>query len=171
MLLEKGVKQLTLTWLSRPVDESFTLQMNDESNYFRNKYTGPLVSYTVTDLYRNTEYKFRVRTCSSLHSIALALVSSSWRHTIKKGRVITRKWPRIERCQTGQIHQPSLESREPSRPRNAGLPGVSSRAKQLPAKRCICLILDPPRDNGGADIQQYHLELDESKGEKRMAKE
>jgi len=24
--------------------------------------------------------------------------------------------------------------------------------------------LDPPRDNGGADIQQYHLELEESKG-------
>jgi hypothetical protein len=27
-------------------------------------------------------------------------------------------------------------------------------------------ILDPPRDNGGADIQQYHLELEESKGNK-----
>jgi hypothetical protein len=27
--------------------------------------------------------------------------------------------------------------------------------------------LDPPRDNGGADIQQYNLELEESKGRKK----
>ncbi len=60
MLLEKGVKHLTLSWAKRPIDETFSLQMNDESNYFRNKYTGPLLTYTVTDLYRNTEYKFRV---------------------------------------------------------------------------------------------------------------
>ena len=32
------------------------------------------------------------------------------------------------------------------------------------------LILDPPRDNGGADIQQYHLELEESKGKKKNRK-
>ncbi len=30
--------------------------------------------------------------------------------------------------------------------------------------------LDPPRDNGGADIQQYHLELEESKGKKIFRK-
>lgn len=28
------------------------------------------------------------------------------------------------------------------------------------------IILDPPRDNGGADIEQYYLELEESKGKK-----
>ncbi len=60
MLFEKGIKHLTLSWIHRPIDETFTLQMNDESNYFRNKYTGPLLTYTVNDLYRNTEYKFRV---------------------------------------------------------------------------------------------------------------
>nr|ACD54755.1 unknown [Adineta vaga] len=60
MLLDKGIKTLTLNWTSRPSDETFTLQMNDESNYFRNKYTGSLLTYTVTDLYRNTEYKFRL---------------------------------------------------------------------------------------------------------------
>jgi hypothetical protein len=60
MLFDKGVKHLTLTWLQRQIDETFSLQMNDESNYFRNKYTGPLLTYTITDLYRNTEYKFRV---------------------------------------------------------------------------------------------------------------
>jgi hypothetical protein len=60
MLYEKGVKYLTLSWTKRPNDETFTLQMNDESNYFRNKYAGSLLTYTITDLYRNTEYKFRV---------------------------------------------------------------------------------------------------------------
>lgn len=60
MLSEKGIKHITLVWTKRPIDETFTLQMNDESNYFQNKYTGPLLAYTVTDLYRNTEYKFRV---------------------------------------------------------------------------------------------------------------
>ncbi len=60
MLFEKGVKHLTLIWIKRPIDETFSLQMNDESNYFRNKYTGPLLTHRVTDLYRNTEYKFRV---------------------------------------------------------------------------------------------------------------
>lgn len=64
MLSDKGVKHLTLSWTKRPSDETFTLQMTDESNYFRNKYSGSLVSYTVTDLYRNTEYKFRVRELS-----------------------------------------------------------------------------------------------------------
>jgi hypothetical protein len=63
MLYDKGVKHLTLSWIKRPIDETFTLQMNDESNYFRNKYAGPLLTYTITDLYRNTEYKFRVICC------------------------------------------------------------------------------------------------------------
>ena len=31
-------------------------------------------------------------------------------------------------------------------------------------ERTNILISDPPRDNGGADIQQYHLEVEESKG-------
>ena len=69
MLYEKGVKYLTLSWTKRPIDETFSLQMNDESNYFRNKYTGPLCTYTVTDLYRNTEYKFRVCRTWSLQTL------------------------------------------------------------------------------------------------------
>ena len=66
MLVEKGVKSLTLSWISRPIDDTFTLQMCDESNYFRNKYAGPSLTYTLTDLYRNTEYKFRVRQTETL---------------------------------------------------------------------------------------------------------
>ena len=61
ILTEESVKHLTLSWNKRPTDETFTLQMADESNYFRNKYTGSALIYTVTDLHRNTEYKFRVR--------------------------------------------------------------------------------------------------------------
>ena len=67
ILVEKGVKHLTLSWAQRPIDEAFTLQMNDEANYFRNKYTGPLCNYTVTDLFRNTEYKFRVSRIGFFH--------------------------------------------------------------------------------------------------------
>jgi hypothetical protein len=77
MLYEKGVKYLTLSWAKRPIDETFTLQMNDESNYFRNKYTGSLCTYAVPDLYRNTEYKFRV---------------SSMVFGERERRIITKNW-------------------------------------------------------------------------------
>ena len=60
MLSERGVKHLTLSWIKRPTDETFTLQMADESNYFRNKYSGSALTCVVTELYRDTEYKFRV---------------------------------------------------------------------------------------------------------------
>lgn len=60
LLSERGVKHLTLSWTKRPSDDTFTLQMSDESNYFRNKYSGSSLSHVVSDLYRNNEYKFRV---------------------------------------------------------------------------------------------------------------
>lgn len=60
MLVERGVKYLTLSWTKRPSDETFSLQMKDESNYFQNGYSGPLLTCTIADLYRNTEYHFRV---------------------------------------------------------------------------------------------------------------
>ena len=65
MLSETGVNYLLLTWTKRPTDDTFTLQMNDETNSLRNKYVGSLSYHRVTDLHRNTEYKFRVRTLSS----------------------------------------------------------------------------------------------------------
>ncbi|CAF1284500.1 unnamed protein product [Rotaria sordida] len=128
MLMEKGIKHLTLLWNKRPIDETFTLQMNDESNYFRNKYAGPLVTYTVTDLYRNTEYKFRL----AAHN------------------------------QEGQssYSQIATYKTKPDRPDPPAKPRIKG---QIQATQCH-LVWDPPRDNGGADIQQYHLELEESKG-------
>lgn len=34
----------------------------------------------------------------------------------------------------------------------------------FPSNNPLISILDPPRDNGGAEIKQYQLELEESKG-------
>ncbi|UJR13965.1 hypothetical protein I4U23_000968 [Adineta vaga] len=128
MLLDKGIKTLTLNWTSRPSDETFTLQMNDESNYFRNKYTGSLLTYTVTDLYRNTEYKFRL----SAHN------------------------------QEGQSNYSQIATYKtlPDRPDPPAKPRIKGH---IQATQCR-IVWDPPRDNGGAEIQQYHLELEESKG-------
>jgi hypothetical protein len=128
MLVDKGVKYLTLSWIIRPIDETFTLQMNDESNYYRNKYTGPLLTYTVTDLYRNTEYKFRL----AAHN------------------------------QEGQSNYSQIATYKtlPDRPDPPAKPRIKGH---MQATQCR-IAWDPPRDNGGADIQQYHLELEESKG-------
>ncbi|CAF1539479.1 unnamed protein product [Adineta ricciae] len=128
ILLEKGVKHITLSWTSRPTDEIFTLQMNDESNYFRNKYTGPSLSYTVTDLYRNTEYKFRL----AAHN------------------------------QEGQSNYSQVATYKtlPDRPDPPAKPRIKGN---IQATQCR-IAWDPPRENGGADIQQYQLELEESKG-------
>ncbi|CAF3170217.1 unnamed protein product [Rotaria socialis] len=128
MLCEKGVKYLALSWTKRPIDETFTLQMNDESNYFRNKYTGSSSTYTVTDLYRNTEYKFRL----SAHN------------------------------QEGQSNYSPIATYRtlPDRPDPPAKPRIKG---QIQATQCR-VVWDPPRDNGGAEIQQYHLELEESKG-------
>ncbi|CAF1622355.1 unnamed protein product [Adineta ricciae] len=129
ILVEKGVKHLTLSWAQRPIDEAFTLQMNDEANYFRNKYTGPLCNYTVTDLFRNTEYKFRL----AAHN------------------------------QEGQSNYSATVTYKtlPDRPDPPAKPRIKG---QLQATQCR-IVWDPPRDDGGADIQQYHLELEESKVE------
>jgi hypothetical protein len=129
MLYEKGVKYLTLSWAKRPIDESFTLQMNDESNYFRNKYTGPALSFTVGDLYRNTEYKFRLAALN----------------------------------EEGQSnYSPIVTYRTlPDRPGQPAKPRIKGH---IQATQCR-IAWDPPRDNGGAEIQRYHLELEESKGQ------
>ncbi|CAM4797813.1 unnamed protein product [Rotaria magnacalcarata] len=128
MLLEKGIKHLTLLWTKRLMDETFTLQMNDESNYFRNKYSGSLLTYTVTDLYRNTEYRFRL----AAHN------------------------------QEGQSNYSQITTYKtlPDRPDTPAKPRIKG---QIQATQCH-IVWDPPRDNGGADIEQYYLELEESKG-------
>lgn len=60
-LTENAVRFLTLSWLQRSSDESFTLQINDKSNHFQNIYVGTALTHTINDLYRNTEYQFRVK--------------------------------------------------------------------------------------------------------------
>lgn len=129
ILCEKGVKHLILSWAKRPSDESFTLQMNDESNYFRNKYTGAACSCTVTDLYRNTEYKFRVRIASRNRSgeRIYTLLLSSWPHTIKRAKVtIRRRWP-SKLCLIDPTLRRNRESKDRYKPRNVALFGVRYR--------------------------------------------
>ena len=116
MLHEKGVKYLTLSWIRRPTDETFTLQMNDESNYFRNKYTGSLCCYTVTDLYRNTEYKFRVMLIWIFYVSYLTMEHNlfvfSWQHKTKRVKVIILKSQHIEHYLIDLIPQLNRESKD-----------------------------------------------------------
>lgn len=56
------INSLVLSWVKRTNDETFVLQMEDESTGygFRITYNGPNTSYQVVELRRNTEYKFRL---------------------------------------------------------------------------------------------------------------
>ncbi|XP_035829231.1 fibronectin type-III domain-containing protein 3a [Aplysia californica] len=62
MLSEQYVYALTISWIKRPNDDEFLLQMEDEAtgHGYMPVYNGPYLSYTVQKLKRNTEYKFRL---------------------------------------------------------------------------------------------------------------
>jgi predicted phage tail protein len=62
MLSEQFVKALTISWIKRPNDDAFTLQMEDEAtgHGFLTVYNGPDLSYKIKNLRRNTEYKYRL---------------------------------------------------------------------------------------------------------------
>uniref|UniRef100_A0A2C9KTQ9 Fibronectin type-III domain-containing protein n=1 Tax=Biomphalaria glabrata TaxID=6526 RepID=A0A2C9KTQ9_BIOGL len=62
MLSEQFVYALTISWIRRPNDDEFLLQMEDETtgHGFIPVYNGPNLSYMVAKLRRNTEYKFRL---------------------------------------------------------------------------------------------------------------
>ncbi|XP_064639547.1 fibronectin type-III domain-containing protein 3A-like isoform X2 [Lineus longissimus] len=62
MLSDRYVKALTISWIRRPNDETFTLQMEDEAtgHGFMSVYNGPDLSHTIKNLRRNTEYKYRL---------------------------------------------------------------------------------------------------------------
>ncbi|XP_074657829.1 fibronectin type-III domain-containing protein 3A-like isoform X1 [Tubulanus polymorphus] len=62
MSSESFVKALTISWIRRPNDETFTLQMEDEEtgHGFIPVYNGPDLSHTIKNLRRNTEYRFRL---------------------------------------------------------------------------------------------------------------
>lgn len=53
---------LSLGWVRRSTDDTFTLQMDDASTGygFRAVYNGRDMRFTCCDLRRNTDYKFRV---------------------------------------------------------------------------------------------------------------
>ncbi|XP_059174236.1 fibronectin type-III domain-containing protein 3A-like isoform X2 [Physella acuta] len=62
MLSEQFVFALTISWIRRPNDDEFLLQMEDETtgHGFIPVYNGPNLSYTIRNLRRNTEYRFRL---------------------------------------------------------------------------------------------------------------
>ncbi|XP_041356067.1 fibronectin type-III domain-containing protein 3A-like [Gigantopelta aegis] len=62
MLSEQFVFALTISWIKRPNDDEFLLQMEDEAtgHGFMPVYNGPNLSYTIRNLRRNTEYKYRL---------------------------------------------------------------------------------------------------------------
>jgi len=66
MLSEQCVKALTISWIRRPSDDSFTLQMEDDAtgHGFLTIYNGGDLSYKIQNLRRNTEYKFRLQACN-----------------------------------------------------------------------------------------------------------
>lgn len=61
-LSKQHVKALTIAWVRRSSDHVFTLHMEDKSTShgFLPVYHGPELSYTITNLRRNTEYQFRL---------------------------------------------------------------------------------------------------------------
>ncbi|XP_046676648.1 fibronectin type-III domain-containing protein 3A isoform X2 [Homalodisca vitripennis] len=63
VLQEAGVTSLTLGWEQRPVDDEFTLQMDDRDtgHGFLPVYNGKDLSHVCNDLRRHTAYKFRLR--------------------------------------------------------------------------------------------------------------
>ncbi|XP_046573068.1 LOW QUALITY PROTEIN: fibronectin type-III domain-containing protein 3A-like [Haliotis rubra] len=62
MLSEPFVYALTVSWIKRPNDDEFLLQMEDEAtgHGFLPAYNGPNLSCTIKNLRRNTEYKFKL---------------------------------------------------------------------------------------------------------------
>ncbi|KAK6195777.1 hypothetical protein SNE40_001134 [Patella caerulea] len=62
MLGSQFVYALTLSWIKRPNDDQFQLQMEDESSGhgFLSVYNGSSLSFTIRNLRRNTEYKYRL---------------------------------------------------------------------------------------------------------------
>ncbi|XP_076453878.1 fibronectin type-III domain-containing protein 3A-like isoform X4 [Babylonia areolata] len=62
MLSEQFVYGLTISWIKRPNEDEFILQMEDEAtgHGFIPVYNGPNLSYPLRHLRRNTEYRFRL---------------------------------------------------------------------------------------------------------------
>ncbi|ELT87402.1 hypothetical protein CAPTEDRAFT_151424 [Capitella teleta] len=63
MLSDAYVKSLVISWIKRPNDDEFILQMDDEAtgHGFLNVYHGTDLSFKILNLRRNTEYKFRLQ--------------------------------------------------------------------------------------------------------------
>jgi hypothetical protein len=94
------------------------------------------------------------------------LFVSRWQHTIKKVKAIILPSLFIEPHPIDPIHRLNRESRDIFKLHNVESFGVGHilSSSRLNSTTDVAFVLDPPRDNGGVEIQQYHLELEESKG-------
>ncbi|KAK2143631.1 hypothetical protein LSH36_825g03009 [Paralvinella palmiformis] len=125
MCSEQFVKALTISWIRRPNDDEFTLQMEDVAtgHGFLNVYNGQDLSYRIRNLRRNTEYKFRLQSSNEEGS-------SKWSDIVCYHTLPDRPSPPTKLQLKGKIHSHSFR-----------------------------VIWEPPRDNGGAEITNYILQI------------
>jgi len=130
MMSEQFVKALIISWIKRPNDDEFTLQMEDEAtgHGFLTVYNGPDLSYKIKNLRRNTEYKFRLSANNEEGN-------SKWSDFINYNTL-------------------------PDRPQAPPKPQIKGKVHSSQFK----VTWDPPKDNGGADITSYILEVDDGRG-------
>ncbi|KAK3095390.1 hypothetical protein FSP39_014126 [Pinctada imbricata] len=136
MLSEAFINALTISWIKRPNEDSFLLQMEDDltrlffpqGHGFIPIYNGSNLSYKVKSLRRNTEYKFRL---AAINDEGQSKMSDIVQYRTKPDRPCPPPKPQIK----GKIHANSFR-----------------------------VVWEPPKDDGGSEINKYIVELDDSRG-------
>ncbi|XP_053404660.1 fibronectin type-III domain-containing protein 3A-like isoform X3 [Mercenaria mercenaria] len=130
MLSECYVTELVISWIKRPNDDEFALQIDDQfsGHGFIPVYNGPLLSHRINGLRRNKEYKFRLAARNEEGS-------SKWSDIVAYKTLPARPDPPSKPQIKGKIHPHFFR-----------------------------ITWDPPKDEGGAEITKYIVELDDGKG-------
>ncbi|XP_054283686.1 fibronectin type-III domain-containing protein 3a isoform X2 [Macrosteles quadrilineatus] len=125
VLREAGVNFLSLGWERRPVDEEFTLQMDDRDtgHGFLPVYNGKELGHVCTDLRRHTNYKFRLRAQNEEGS-------SQWSEEVSYRTLPGRPAPPTRPYVKGRVHAHSFKVKwEP--PNDRGGTDITSYSVQL----------------------------------------
>lgn len=104
MLSEPSVNSLMISWIKRPNEDSFLLQMEDEitGHGFIPVYNGAHLGYRVTNLRRNTEYKYRLAAINDEGQ-------SKWSETVKYKTLPDRPAPPPKAQIKGKIYAHSFK--------------------------------------------------------------